>query len=198
MAIRHLLYACVECGREEGIRETREGEVCNRCGACYSRVDGAGIRVAPPNGEAVTKPAWEWLDILGHTDALQRPPGRPEPVIVRLAHGTRPYRHSGVYLGEVEYFGDPVAGLLELTAESVVFKPTAGATINWHLRDLTAVQPSSTTLQLKIRHGPVVSIRFPEGSPLLWEERVRSAVQAWYTAAGRGEIAEFQPRIVCR
>ena len=197
MAIHHLLYACVECGREAGIKETEAGEVCDRCGARYSRADGARIRVEPVNGPAVVKHPAEWLDILAHTGVLERPPAGPEPVIVRMANGTRPYRHSGVYLGEVEYFGDPIKGKLSLTADAVVFDPDEGEVIRWPLHELTAVQPSSTTLQLKVRRGPVVSLRFPQGSPLLWEERLRSAVQASYTAAGHGEIAEFQPRIVC-
>jgi hypothetical protein len=198
VAIHHLLYACVECGREAGIKETEAGEVCDRCGARYSRADGAAIRVEPANGPPVVKQPAEWLDVLSRGGILDRKPSKPEPVIVRLATGSKPYRHSGVYLGEVEYFGEPVSGFLELSDESIVFKPAEGAEVVWPLHELTAVQPSSTTLQLKIRRGPVVSLRFPEGSPLLWEERVRNAVQAWYTKADRGEIAEFQPRIVCR
>jgi DNA-directed RNA polymerase subunit RPC12/RpoP len=198
VAIHHLLYACVECGREAGIRETKDGEVCERCGARYSRAEGAGIRCEPNNGPPVVKHPAEWLDILARGGVLERPPSRPEPVLVRMAHGSKPYRHSGIYLGEVEYFGDPVPGLLELTTDALVFTPSQGPAVTWSLNELTAVQPSSTTLQLKIRHGPVVSLRFPEGSPLLWEERVRNAVQATFTRAGKGEIAEFQPRIVCR
>ena len=198
MAIHHLLYACVECGREAGIRETEEGEVCNRCRARYSRAEGAAIRCEPLNGPAVVKQPAEWLDILARGGVLERAPSRPEPVIVRLAKGSKPYRHSGVYLGEVEHFGDPISGFLELSSEALRFKPTDGSEVVWPVHELTAVQPSSTTLQLKIRNGPVVSLRFPEGSPLLWEERVRNVVQAWYNKEGRGEIAEFQPRIVCR
>ena len=198
MAIHHLLYACVQCGREAGIKETEAGEVCDRCGARYSRAEGAAIRVEPPNGPAVLKQPSEWLDILAQGGVLERPASRPEPVIVRMAHGSKPYRHSGVYLGEVEHFEDPVSGVLELVADALKFKTSEGAEVVWPVSELTAVQPSSTTLQLKIRRGPVVSLRFPEGSPLLWEERVRNAVQDWYTNAGRGEIAEFQPRIVCR
>jgi hypothetical protein len=146
----------------------------------------------------VVKHPTEWLEILARGGVIERPPSRAERVLVRLAHGSKPYRHSGIYLGEVEYFGDPLPGLLELNSEALVFTPAQGPAVTWALDELTAVQPSSTTLQLKIRHGPVVSLRFPEGSPLLWEERVRNAVQASYTRAGKGEIAEFQPRIVCR
>ena len=198
MAIHHLLYACVHCGREAGIKETEAGEVCDRCGTRYSRAAGAAIRVEAPNEPAVSKQPHEWLDILARGGVLERPPSRPEPVIVRMAHGSKPYRHCGVYLGEVEHFEDPVSGVLELIADELRFKPADGSEIVWPIYELTAVQPSSTTLQLKLRNGPVVSLRFPEGSPLLWEERVRNAVQAWYTKSGRGEIAEFQPRIVCR
>ena len=69
---------------------------------------------------------------------------------------------------------------------------------NWSLLDLTAIQLSSSTLQLKARRYPVVTIRFAVSSPKLWEERLQAAVRAAHARAGHGDIIEFQPRIVTR
>ena len=123
---------------------------------------------------------------------------RSSHVILRIAEKSQPHYHGGVYLGHIEQFGQPMSGVLTLSREALVFAPEEGSPRTWRLEELTAVQPSSTTLQLKVRKGPVLSFRFPDASPLLWEECVRVAVQALYSAAGRGDIAEYQPRIVCR
>ncbi|HSL71388.1 MAG TPA: hypothetical protein VK864_14170 [Longimicrobiales bacterium] len=198
MAIHHLLYACVACGREAGIKPTGAGEVCERCGARYARGEGALIRCERADGTVEVRHPAEWLDRLGQSGLLEESRHRPEPVVLSIATTWRPYHHAGVYLGQVERFGEPMSGVLTLTDEALTFEPENGQRQTWPLDELTAVQPSSTTLQLKIRRGPVLSLRFPAGSPLLWEERIRNAVQKRYAEAGRGEIAEFQPRIVCR
>lgn len=196
MAIHHLLYACVDCGRVAGIRRAEKGtELCIECGAAYSRADQANIRVRYANGTVEVRHPAAWLD---HIEA--RPShGAPaqERVTVRFAERQKPYYHSGMYLGHVERFGPRVGGLLRVDADAVRFEAT-GESHHWPLLELTAVQPSSKTLQLRLRDGTLASIEFPEGSPLLWEDRVREAVQAAYTASGRGSIMEYQPRIVCR
>ncbi len=43
-----------------------------------------------------------------------------------------------------------------------------------------------------------MTFRFLTGSPRLWEALLQHAVQALYRRQGRGEIREFQPRIVVR
>ncbi|MGH7470545.1 MAG: hypothetical protein ACRENP_21580 [Longimicrobiales bacterium] len=199
MAIRDLLYACIHCGREGGIKPTADGEACDRCGTRYFREDGALIRVERADGSREVKHPAQWLDQL----EAQRPPQeaapeRKERVAVRIAQGDKPLTHRGTYLGRIEQFGAPQTGCLTLTATELRFVPDRGQTQVWPLIELTAVQPSSSALQLKIRRGPVLSLRFLDASPLLWEERVRNAIQARYALAGLGEILEFQPRIVCR
>jgi hypothetical protein len=199
MAIRDFLYACVECGREGGIKPGRERETCVQCGTHYRRVAGSRIQVERPTGSTEVKHPADWFDLL----EAQRPRSivhteRRERVAIRLAHSSKPVRHRGIYLGQVEQFSAPETGWLTLTPNQLRFEPDGGPERIWPLDQLSAVQPSSTALQLKIRHGPVLSLRFLDASPLLWEERVRSAVQALYARNGQGEIREFQPRIVCR
>ena len=191
------MYACVECGRESSIKPVKgSGEVCERCGTVYTREQGAMIRCAPPNKPEELKHPSEWLDFLAAHPPVPSP-GRQERVIVRLADTQEPYRHSGQYLGHVEQFGLPLTGSLRLAEDALIFARYGGGQEVWPLDHLTAVQPSSTTLQLKIRHGPIISVRFVDASPLLWEARLREAVQARFTASGKGDILEYQPRIIC-
>ena len=189
MAIHHLLYACVRCGRAGGIREQGRSERCIRCGVEYSRADGANIRC----GDEVRHPS-EWLDLITQRRRVQERDA--ERVLVRFASAQKPYRHIGVYLGHVERFDPPVEGALALTGDALEFVH-AGGTERWPVGELTAVQPSSKALQLRLRQGTLVAIEFPDGSPVLWEERVRDAVQQHFHASGRGTITEYQPRIVC-
>lgn len=198
MAICDLLYACLECGRVAAIKTRDQDEACEHCGTRYQRVEGARIRVQRPDGTSEVKHPAEWLDLLELTWPIES--GRPdlrERVLFRQARTDKPLWHRGIYLGRIEEFGPTQPGWLTLTRDELRFQPDQGESQVWLLNDLTAVQPSSTSLQLKVRRGAVLSLRFPQASPLLWEERVRQAVQALYTQAGRGEIREFQPRIVC-
>jgi hypothetical protein len=43
-----------------------------------------------------------------------------------------------------------------------------------------------------------VTFRFRTGSPRLWEELLQRALRALWRDLGRGEIREYQPRIVAR
>ena len=199
MAIRDLLFACVECGRESGLKPSEQEEVCDRCGTRYYRGAGATITCVRPNGTTENHPAAYWLD---HLERSSRPDDtRAEPrdrVVIRMATTHKALRHRGIYLGKVELFGEPVTGWLTLTGSHLRMEPEQGIAELWPLDQITAVQPSSTTLQIKISKGPVISMRFLEASPLLWDQRVRDAVQRVYMESGRGEIAEYQPRIACR
>jgi hypothetical protein len=199
MAIRDLLYACLHCGQEAAIKPGNDQEVCQHCGTRYRRALGAMISVERPDGSSQLKHPADWLDLL----EAQRPIGPPathqrERVAIRIAARDKPVRHRGIYLGRVEQFSPPQLGWLTLTPLDLRFEPDGQEMQIWPLDELTAVQPSSTALQLKVRHGPVLSLHFTEASPLLWEERVRNAVQQRYALTGRGEIKEFQPRIDCR
>ena len=70
-----------------------------------------------------------------------------------------------------------------------------GSGFEWPLSEITAVQPSSTALQVKARRQPVVSIKFSSSSSRLWEERLQVALRQHYSTR---DIIEFQPRICLR
>lgn len=195
MAIADILYTCIECGRQEGLRAADGAEVCERCGTRYSRVNGAQIRVERPGRPAETRPAAEWLDILLNAEPEPLDDIPPEPVSLRIAERWRPHSAGGRYLGRIEHFGKEITGTLLLEEDRLIFDGEE-IRFTWPLLDLTAVQPSSRALQLKLRNGPLLSLKFPNGSAILWENRVQRAIQALFTQQGRGPILEFQPRIV--
>ena len=195
MAIADVLYACIECGRLEALRPAGDAEACERCATVYRRVEGARIQVAPPGRPPETRSAAEWLDMLSATEPEPVGGLPPEPVLVRIAETFRPHWTRGVYLGRIEDFGPETGGTLTLERDRLTFEGDT-ARYTWLLLDLTALQPSSRALQLKLRNGPLVSIKFPQGSAVLWEKRVQRALQELYASLGRGRIVEFQPRIV--
>ncbi len=201
MAIKDLLWACPHCRAEDALEERGRETVCTRCGAALRRGRGATIRLRRPDGtEEAAEPA-RLLDRVPSATVLLdrgRDPVREAAASLRTAEGEGVVRMNGAYLNRYERLGDPVEGTLRLHRDRVVFEPETGAPTRWPFERLTAIQPSSSTLQLKGRGQPVVSIRFDDDSVRLWEELLMAAVQAFYMRRGWGDIAEFQPRIVVR
>ena len=104
--------------------------------------------------------------------------------------------HDGEgFLNRIELWGDPSPGRLELREDRVVLAEEGEEPEEWPLETLTAVQASSSSLQLNRRGERLVSFRFLDDSIYLWEELVHAALQAFYERTGRGRIVEFQPRI---
>lgn len=100
------------------------------------------------------------------------------------------------YLNRVEVWGEPTAGRLELWAGRLVWSPDQGDSEAWPLDSLTAVQASSRAIQLNRARAPLVEVRFDDDSIFLWERLLHAALREFYGRTGRGEIVEFQPRIV--
>jgi len=123
---------------------------------------------------------------------------RRSEAVARFVVGFEPVRAGGRYLGKVERFGPPVQGTLVLTGRSLTFTPAEGQQHQWPLDAVAAVQPSSSSLQIRMRGGPVVVFRFPGASVRLWDEMIQEALRRLYRSTGRGEILEFQPRISVR
>jgi hypothetical protein len=202
MAIRDLLWACPLCGGERTIAGKRP-ERCAACGARFRRGPGSEI-VAQRAGEpARARPAAEWTALLPPVAPL-RPAAtgaaalaHEEPAIARVAARDTALRGAGRFLGRIEHYGPPRRGHLRLSPDALVFSGE-GEPIAMALDRITAVQPSSSTLQVKARDEPVVSFRFPQGSARFWEELLTATLRERYRARGRGEIVEFQPRIVTR
>jgi hypothetical protein len=166
-------------------------ETCSKCGAKYRRAQGAQVAVEVQGRGIETRSAAEWTS--------QLPPVNPTGAaecLVRIAESDTPVSGYGEYLGRVERFGEFRFGQLILTEAALEFVPRdEGTGFKWPLGEITAVQPSSTALQLKARKRPVVSIKFATSSSRLWEERLQVALRHHYSTH---EIIEFQPRICLR
>lgn len=199
MAIRDLLWACPECGREGGIRREDGKERCPSCEITFRRGPGSIIVAEGPAGELRAAPAEEWLDRLPDLEVFPEGQGAREArVVARFAGRDVPIRREGRFLGFREGMGEKVPGTLVLQPDRLTFRAEGGETHSWPFERITGLQPSSRTLQVKARGEPVVGFRFPEASPRFWEELLEEALRAWYREEGRGEIREFQPRIATR
>jgi len=205
VAIRDLLWACPYCRAEDALRPDGRDEACTRCGARFRRADGAEIEATPASGPPVRRHAAEWaaeLPPIRLPDEGQGGPDEPEyrrsRAVARFVARFEPVRAGGRYLGRVERFGPRLEGTLVLTGRALTFMPADGQPHHWPLDAIAAVQPSSGSLQIRVRGGPVVLFRFAETSVRLWEETIQAALRRLYRSTGRGEIVEFQPRISVR
>jgi hypothetical protein len=116
---------------------------------------------------------------------------------MRTSTGEDPVRMAGRLLGFHERFGDGREGTLRVTDDGLVFTPDdGGAPHRWDLLDLRALQSASSTVQITPLRGPMMQFRFQADSPRRWEDLLRHLVAETWRGAGRGEVVEFQPRIV--
>lgn len=219
MAIRDLLWACPICHGEDALAPVRKGERCQECDTLFTRDKRALITARQPGRPPLTRSPAEWLDRLPGLEIEERIARAEEQgevikrgaASVRTENGSRPAYFRGTYLNRIESFGPPRPGVLELEAGRLTFRPDEEAGANgvtdpnmsdgeiiWDLDAITAVQPSSSTLQINARGVPLTSIRVPGGSIRLWEELICAALRHRYRTTGRGEIVEFQPRICTR
>jgi hypothetical protein len=206
MGVAELLWACPECGETGGIDP--EGEC--RCGVVFRRVEGASIEARLPDGGRVTRSPAEWVDRLpdpaalverGGGEGAGQAPGtaiQSARVTAREATRSAVVRRWGRYLNRIEAYGPEMEGTLELHTDRLAYRPHGADGREWPLDTLTAVQTSSRTLQVKVRGQPLVSFRFTNSSVFFWEALLHAALRAFYRQSGRGEIAEFQPRIRTR
>lgn len=201
MPIRDLLWACPLCGVVEGLKLAGDEERCSVCAAKFSRGTGSNIVAVQADGSTVSRPAAEWADML--------PPGPPEPagkqgsrearVLARFAVGEEAIRRGKLFLGIMERMGPERPGRLRLTAEALVLElEDDGDVRTWALDEVAALQASSRNVQVRPRGQPIVSFSFPDSSARLWEESIAAALRQRWRVLGRGEIVEFQPRIVGR
>ena len=121
---------------------------------------------------------------------------RSADVQVSRVTGFDTVRDADGYLNRIELWGEEAPASLELRKDRLVLAPEEGGPVTWPLESLTAVQASSSSLQLNRRGEPLVSFRFTDDSIFLWEHLLHAALRDFYRRTGRGEILEFQPRIV--
>ncbi len=197
MAIRDLLWACPSCRTQESLVRGGKGEVCRACGAQVRRGERATIVLDVPGQQPRMREAWEWSDLLGEPTSGDEAPAAH--VVLRDAETARPLRQGGELLGFAEGFGPKIRGRLILEDDAMTFVPDdGGASRVWPILDVTAVQPASSRLQLKVKGQAVVTLRFQDSSVRLWEARIQRSLRRAWRAADRGEIVEFQPRVSAR
>lgn len=123
----------------------------------------------------------------------------------RSSDEERPVRFNGELVGFVEHLGRARDGILELAEEALLLwlpESVPGAErpgepfARWDLLEIGAIQTSSSAVQIALRSGGLVHFRFAEDSPHRWEGLLQDALREAFRRSGRGEILEFQPRIV--
>lgn len=202
MGLPDLLWACPECGEDRGLSPDRPGFTCRACGTRFRRDRGASIRAQRPDGSHVIRRPREWLQRLPDPAVLlqrgkdEDRPLRSARVVARWVTGTDAVDDRDGYLNRIEVWGDGEPGTLEIWTDSLVFAPEGEEPARWPLESIVAVQASSNSLQINRSDAPLVGFRFTDDSIRLWEELLRTALRDFYGRTGRGEILEFQPRIV--
>ena len=209
MAIRDLLWACPLCSAVGAIAPARRGEACAACGAVFRRGKRSLIEVRRPDGVVESRSATDWAARLpaeppgpGGEGAAAAGEGgaarlwREARVLARFALGDEAIRRGSVFLGTMERLGPARAGTLALTDADLELRLDDGEQRRWTLDELSALQASSSTVQIRPRGQPLVSLAFPVSSARLWEESIAAALRTRWRSLGRGEIVEFQPRIV--
>ena len=153
-----------------------------------------GGREAPAGGEGGPYPA-------APSSAPAQPAApavwRQDRVLARFAVGEEAIRHGSEYLGMMERLGEPRAGTLTLTTDALRLE-LEDQTHLWRLEDIAALQASGRNIQVRPRRQAIVSFSFPDTSARLWDESISGALRDCWRRLGRGEIVEFQPRIVAR
>lgn len=195
MAIRDLLWVCPLCHTTGGLRPVRRADRCANCATLFRRGKGAEIVAVQPSGAVTRLPAREWLERIPPVDPADQPTELgPERVFLRTVVRMEPVHQNTELIGWFERFGPKRPGTLHLLTDRLRFDGEGGA-VEWPLDRLTAVQPTSSALQIKARNTQVAAFRFIDGSLRLWDTGIQEAVRRTWRNAGRGEILEFLPRI---
>ena len=202
MALVDLCYRCPECGHDP---MGGEGDAawCESCGVRIERRGGRLLISFPKNDmEFDIKAADLYGKIYEHggpmtratrDDGAVRYSARAE-VSWRISE--RPVWHRGALLGFAESMGPKAPGTITVERETVSIDDGRPASGRWRLLDIRAVQAASRSLQLSLPGDELVQLRFLNDSPRRWEILMRLLIADAYERAGRGRVAEFQPRIV--
>jgi hypothetical protein len=204
----------------EGDRAT-----CPACGLGVDR-EGAGdarLRVVHASGRTALLPAAllaRRIEAFG--GALSSTGGAPAGALrrarvrVRTAGSEDPVRYRGRLLGFTEALLEGTPAILALDTLEIRLEMLAGGDGSdappgdpvlrrWPLESLGSLQTASSTVQFTVRRGAgepgapgIVLLRFLDDSPRRWDELLRHALAGRWRALGRGEITEFQPRILAR
>ena len=178
--------------------------MCSACGRTYVRVrEGRKIRIIESTGKVeralVQTLVGDIARLGGSLGTARKADGTVEhhaEVVMRRSTHEDAIVHEGRLLGYVERMGDPMPGTVSIDEQWIHFRPESGLTQKWSLMALRAVQTSSSALQISLGKGDVVQFKFLKDSPFRWEDLLRSLLTSAYRREGKGEIIEYQPRIV--
>ena len=205
MAIPDLLWACPVCRQDRGLQPEGRDHRCHACGTRFRRGEGATIEARAPDGSRTVRRPTEWLTLLPDPEAVVRQQLNQSRLIrhakadVRWVVGWRSIHDRDGYLNRIEIWGDPTPGEVALSPDALIWTPHEGEAVRWPLGEIGAVQASSRALQVRGKGIiPLAQFDFENDSIFLWERLLHVALRDFYGRKGRGEIVEFQPRIVTR
>ncbi len=205
MPLRHVLYRCPDCGHDPVAGEKDEA-TCPGCGTTFARPGrGSRVRVTRSHGGE------EWAGLHALVDRIRAGGGalaraRAEDgslrysadVTVRRSTGEEPAYLDGRVIGFFERMGSDTQGALTVTDDGLDLLTGTGERLSWPFDAVRALQTASASVQISLADGSVVQFEFLDDSPFRWEELLRFALRQWHREQGKGEILEFQPRIVTR
>jgi hypothetical protein len=210
MSLSDFLYRCPSCGHDP-VEGDGDRARCPACGQRYELTPaGDRVRVGRNgDGDLVSLPELSRLldEAGGPVPRALVDNGRLRyEARVRLRRATRedPVYHEGRLLGFAERLGEPVEWTLTLDGGRLLFRigdkgvraaPNGPAELTWELCTVTALQASSSSVQLSVGGEEVLVFRFREDSARRWELLLGEALRREWTRLDRGRIAEFQPRI---
>ena len=103
----------------------------------------------------------------------------------------------GRLLGFVERPGEGRLGSLRLDDKTLSFQSDSERHV-WALEDITALQVSTRSLQVGVRHRGTLQLTLTLDSTYRWEALLQHVIRRRWNEEGWGEITEFQPRITGR
>lgn len=202
MGLANLLYRCPRCGADS-VEGEKDRVRCPGCGRTFERGRGhLEILETAPDTSTSSVPAWALTEAIralgGPLSRATGPDGRisdSAEVSFRRSLSEEPVVFHGRILGFCEIRSDEAPGELRVR-DGAVMLVSAEGTETWDFLDLLAVQTSSSSVQISTRDGGVIQFKFTADSSRRWEDLLRILVARAWRDAGRGEILEFQPRII--
>jgi DNA-directed RNA polymerase subunit RPC12/RpoP len=205
MGLANLLYRCPRCGTEP-VEGEKDQVRCTGCGRSFVRGRGhleiLETEPGAPGGPTRAVPAWVLTEAIramgGPLTRAMGPDGSISDaarVLFRRSLSEEPVYFRGRLLGFCEMRSEEAEGELRIRDRTVSLVRGDG-TESWDLLDLLALQTSSSSVQISTRDGGVIQFKFVSDSSRRWEDLLRLLVARAWREAGRGEILEFQPRII--
>ncbi len=200
MALVDFVYRCPECGHDPMSGE----DDWARCSACHVRVErarrdlvvksarGDVLRRATAKavGDAVERHGGPW----GRGAEAFRARGYEAAAMVSWRMDEEAIRRGGRLVGFAERMGPATPGSIRVNPSRVEIRD--GTARGWEHLEIRSMQATSSSLQLSFPGDRLAQLAFVADSPRRWETLMRGLIAEAHRRAGRGEVLEFQPRIV--